>query len=200
MHWVLANAGRFIIGGVIAAASAAGSAWFMADFITDKYAAGFTTAIEGLTTQVTDVSSRLQDESTVLRSERDSLAADIAERIRASDAAQDRQVDNVSSDLQALTAQLRETTAAIANLSGSVEGLGKNIATLDDRLVRSEARQVEFERYVISVLLQSSPPTAKTATEIQANWGVGKDVLNYTYTGDSTSQPLANWAKYVGSN
>lgn len=171
--------GRIILGAIVAALSAAGTTWYVSDFITDKYATGFETAVNTLTANVTNLSDRLQSESETLRTERDNLADDIADRIRDSDSAQNRQVDSVSGELRALTAQLRETTNAISSL-------GSNIAALDKRMETSEARQVEFERYVVSVLLQTSPPPTKTFDEVQKNWGVGTGVGKVTVVGSQT--------------
>jgi len=140
---------RSVIGLIVTAGTAFGIALWVADFVTDKYATGFESAIATLTSEMKGISERIQAETGQLRDEKDALAADISTRIVA---AQKEQSDDanrffslLAGDLKTLTEQMNESTSeltvSVGNLNNSVIKLETQMASLAVSLQRIEERQ-----------------------------------------------------------
>ena len=148
---------RLAIGFCVTVITATTAAYFIAfavaDFVTEKYATGFTSSVETLTAGLSDVSERLQAETHQLRSEKDALAADISSRILEVQEVQrkeDRELFSVlANETKELTKQMRQTEIAVSNLSVSVATLNESVGQIEEtnaNLAKVVARLEEMIR------------------------------------------------------
>lgn len=96
----------------------------------------------------------------------------------------------LSAQIAGLTSELKITNSSLANLTTSVAGLNDSVKSVDDRLAASVARQVYFERWVVTRLGNTATPTA-----IPADWQKAEgEIVDTLTTGE---EPLAIWNKFA---
>lgn len=149
---------RAIVSLIFGGLTAFGISFFVADYVSNAAVQGFSSSVTNLqsgldmaTTTINGVNDDLKQESRHFRDQRNEL----------------------SSQVNVLVAKLEDTNVALKDLSRSIVGLNATVQGIDKRLILSDARQKDFERFVYQVLISQAKPTSLKPDMID-QWGLGE--------------------------
>lgn len=136
--------GRLVLGGVVAAVGAGGTAWFVANYVTDRYHAGLEIGIGQLAQNVDELGDTVRQVDTELRAEvrrfsdgQADLAARIAEQVVAAttrDGVRDQELRLLREDLIRIESGLSEVRARL--VGGAETGDVRVIQAVRDESLR----------------------------------------------------------------